>query len=72
MLIIGSLDVFLQNNLFSGQTDLHAILGEKKEDDLYCVLGELATLNKAENTKVALKARQVNTPLASSVFVLGL
>jgi hypothetical protein len=45
--------------MFGSQKDLHVILGERKEDDLYVVLGELATLNKAENTRVALKARQV-------------
>ena len=55
--------IWLQDSLFSGQSDLHAILGEKKDDDLYVVLGDLATLSKTENSKVALKARQVSHPI---------
>ncbi|ELU03368.1 hypothetical protein CAPTEDRAFT_150877 [Capitella teleta] len=49
--------VELLDNIFGG--DLHNILGERKEDDLFVVLDELATLSKAENTRVALKTRQV-------------
>ena len=49
--IVMELDFFLQDNLFEKEVGL--------TEDLTKILTELTQLSKAENAKVALKARQV-------------
>ena len=50
--IVMELDSFLQDNLFEKEVGL--------TEDLSKILTELTQLSKAENAKVALKARQVS------------